>query len=404
MDDTMRVAVIGGGASGLAAAICAARAGASVCVFESARRVGQRLLKTGNGRCNLTNMHVHPADYHEPSQVAPLIEAYPAGRVLDFFEGLGLLTVEEDDGRVYPLSNNANTVLDVLRAACARHGVEELCGHEVTNICACDDGFEIACANGGRVTAGRVIVATGGGTSLLAGLGHEVVPFSPALCPLKTDTAALKGLSGVRAYAKVSAYDSADEVDAYAWLYGELLFRDYGLSGIVIFDMSREIDPGDYLGIDFVPQLTVEQYAAWLAYKHEAFCGSATGANSQPQTYAKLMCGDFHTRINDAIIKKAGCRPSDDVRPDALPVIAQTAKDFRVQVTGHGDVSQAQVMRGGAAMDEFDPLTLESRLHAGLFAAGETLDVDGRCGGFNLHWAWASGIAAGTAAAAQALE
>lgn len=399
MGEQRHVAVIGGGAAGLTAAIAAAREGAAVIIFEAAGRVGQKILKTGNGRCNLTNAQVLPADYHEPHYVAPLIEAWPSERVLGFFSELGLVTLEEDEGRIYPFSNTASSVLDVLRDACARLDVQALCEREVIAIECRERDFELACADGSTYTADRVIVATGGATSLLARVGHEMAPFHPVLCPLKTDTRALKGLSGVRTYAKVSAYDAADADEAYSWLFGEVLFRDYGLSGIVIFDMSREVDEGDYLGLDFLPQATEEQCEQWLNETYRIMCKCADEHNTPVPTYSELLRGVFHARLANAILRMAGCKPSQLASQETFAAIAHAVKDFRLQVTGFGNVKQAQVTRGGASMDEFDALTLESRLRPGLFAAGEVLDVDGRCGGFNLHWAWASGLAAGAAAA-----
>ena len=395
------VTIIGGGAAGLAAAIAAAQAGAHVAVLEAGKRVGQKILKTGNGRCNLTNTQVSPTDYSEPFYVAPFIETYPADRVLDFFDEIGLLTVEEEDGKVYPLSNSANTVLDVLRNACARFGVETHCEHEVVDVQSAEGGFEITCSNGKRYSADRVIVTTGGGSALLSRVGHTITHLQPVLCPLKTDTRPLRGLSGVRAHAKVSAYEFEEDYEPFAWLYGEVLFRDYGLSGIVIFDMSREVDAGDWLGMDFLPQVTDADCCEWLSSKYENMCKCADEHTTSHPTYSELMNGVFHTRLNDAIVRKAGCKPSAPALAESIPAIVRIAKDFRVQITGLGDASKAQVTRGGAAIDEFDALTFESKLVPGLFAAGETLSVDGRCGGFNLHWAWASGIAAGTASAGE---
>ena len=393
------VTIIGGGAAGLAAAVAAAQAGARVVVLEAGKRVGQKILKTGNGRCNLTNTQVSPTDYREPFYVAPFIEAYPADRVLDFFDKIGLLTVEEEDGRVYPLSNSANTVLDVLRTACTRLGVETHCEHEVVDMQPVGGGFEITCSNGKRYAADRVIVATGGGSVLLSRVGHTITHLQPVLCPLKTDTKPLRGLSGVRAHAKVSAYETEEDTAPFAWQFGEVLFRDYGLSGIVIFDMSREVDAGDWLGMDFLPQVTETDCCEWLSTKYENMCKCANEYATSPPTYSELLSGVFHTRLNDAIVRKAGCKPSAPALAESIPAIVEVAKDFRVRITGLGDASKAQVTRGGAAIDEFDVLTFESKLVPGLFAAGETLSVDGRCGGFNLHWAWASGVAAGMASA-----
>ena len=181
--------------------------------------------------------------------------------------------------------------------------------------------------------------------------------------------------------------------------YGEVLFRDYGLSGIVIFDMSREIGAGGILSLDFLPQLSPSQCVNYFTAKYASLSTSINELFGRMPNFTELMCGCFHTRVNDAVVRMAGFKPSEPATAKTLPKIAATAKDFRVRVTGLAETNQAQVTRGGASPWEFDSLTLESRLKPGIYAAGETIDVDGRCGGFNLHWAWASGIAAGTAAA-----
>ncbi len=399
MGGGVRVVVVGGGAAGLAAAISAARAGANVTIVEAAARVGQKILKTGNGRCNLTNANVQFADYHNGAAIMSLLEAYPTSRVLGFFGELGLLVTEEEEGRIYPFSNTANTVLDVLRAACEQNNVDVRCNHEVTNIQPTESGYRVMCAKNRNIDAQRVIIATGGGTSLLSCLKHTIEPFVPVLCPLETDTKPLKGLSGVRARARVSAYADEESVTPLAARYGEVLFRDYGLSGIVIFDMSREVGAGGVLSLDFLPQMSPGQCDAYFSAKYASLSQSTSELFGRAPNFTELMCGCFHTRVNDAVVRMAGFKPTAQVATDMIPRVAAAAKNFRVSVMGIADASQAQVTRGGASPWEFDSLTLESRLRPGIYAAGETLDVDGRCGGFNLHWAWASGMAAGSAAA-----
>lgn len=399
MGGKVHVVVIGGGAAGLVAAISAARAGADVTVVEASARVGQKILKTGNGRCNLTNANVQFTDYYNGAAIMSLLEAHPTSRVLGFFGELGLLVTEEDEGRIYPLSNTANTVLDVLRAACEQANVDVRCNHRVADIQPTESGYRVECSNGRDIDAQRVIIATGGGTSLLSCLRHTIDPFAPVLCPLETDVKPLKGLSGVRARARVSAYADEESITPLATRYGEVLFRDYGLSGIVIFDMSREVGAGGVLSLDFLPQMSPSQCDAYFSAKYASLSQSIDERFDRAPNFTELMCGCFHTRVNDAIVRMAGFKPTALATRDMIPQVAAAVKNFRVGVTGIADASQAQVMRGGASPWEFDSLTLESRLRPGIYAAGETLDIDGRCGGFNLHWAWVSGMAAGTAAA-----
>ncbi len=410
-----RVAVVGGGASGLAAAISAARAGAEVELFERDARVGKPVLKTGNGRCNLTNVHVAPCDYNDPDFVAPLLETWDAAAVRAWFAELGLLTCEEREGRVYPRSNAAATVVDVLRAACAAAGVREHVDAEVVAL-RCPDGegsAGVRCAvprsgfsldlGVGEVVDGfdAVVVAAGGGAGarLLEGCGHVLVPASPVLCSLACETRPLKGLDGVRVRCVASAFHPGEPAP-FAREAGEVLFRSYGVSGIVVFNMSRLVGPSDELSLDLLPEMGDKELADLLARRAQRF-----GADGEKASLSDLMRGIFAARVNDAVIRMAGFSPdaalAATVRSgDPWAQLAHAAKDFRLSVKGSGDAKRAQVTRGGARIDGFNPHTMASRLHPGLFACGEVLDVDGPCGGWNLHWAWVSGIAAGTAAAA----
>ncbi len=382
------VAIIGGGAAGLVAAIAAARAGAVVTVLEAAPRVGKKILVTGNGRCNLTNAAVAPGAYNDPAFVEAVLAEYDASAIRDFFGELGLLTYADDEGRVYPVSNAANSVLDVLRLECAHLGVTERCGFEVAGVSAAGDGFEVRSHGGETVSADAVVIATGGGDALLSALGHGSVQPAPVLGPLTTELAPIRGLSGVRVRCSASLLDDAGE--PVATERGELLFRDYGVSGIMVFDLSRALERGRTLSIDFFPDIAPDAFGALIAERCQALGWRTAGT---------FFDGMLQSRVAIAVLRAAGI--AAETPASALPAaeLAALLKDFRLAVTGHGDASQAQVTRGGAPTAEFDSRTLASRLAPGVFAAGEVLDVDGRCGGFNLHWAWASGLVAGEGAA-----
>ncbi len=403
------VAVIGGGAAGLAAAISAAREGAQVTIFEAGERAGKPILATGNGRCNLTNTRVGSNAYNRPKFVAPVLERYGFQEVKEFFRSLGLCVREESEGRVYPLSNAANTVVDVLLPACRRLDVGFIYKFKASSIKGRAGDFFVQAEDGREVDADAVIVAAGGGSHLLGSCGHELVPFEPVLCSLATDTQQIRGLSGVRVKARVSAYHE-DSVKAsgavatdtaaskpFASESGELLFRDYGVSGIVVFDMSRHVKPGDYLSIHMHPATDEVEAVNHLKDRHERL-GADYPAGAD-MTYEDLLRGMFHSRVNAALIKAAGLKPMATVDPEKLGDLAHSCVDFRLQVTGVGDAKNAQVTRGGAQVSQFDSQSMESLQVPGVYAAGETLDVDARCGGFNLHWAWASGIVAGKSAA-----
>lgn len=383
-----RVAIVGGGAAGLVAAITAARMGAAVTLLEAGSRVGQKILASGNGRCNLTNTGVAPEAYNAPEFVAPVLAGHGCEDVLAFFGDIGLLTYADDEGRVYPVTNAANSVLDVLRLEYAHLGVAERFGFEVARIEHGDGAFIVRSREGEAVDADAVIVASGGGRSVLEGLGHAIEPLWPALVPLTTDTRAIRGLSGVRVRCAASVLD--DSGAALATERGELLFRDYGVSGIMVLDLSRVALPGHTLSLDFFPDIGDAEMQQLLAGRAGSLGWRSAGT---------FFTGMLHTRVGQAVLRVAEMPPDTAASSLDTSALARLLKDFRLPVTGTGDPAQAQVTRGGVRLEGFDPVTMASRMVPGVFAAGEVLDIDGRCGGFNLHWAWASGIVAGRNAA-----
>ena len=298
----------------------------------------------------------------------------PAGKL-----AAGYVMVTDGEGRVYPLSDTAASVLDVLRLECARLGVEERCSAEITAVRPREDGTFLLCdREGGALAADRVIVSAGGGTALLRPLGHPYVPFSPVLCPLKTDAEPIRGLSGLRVRCRATLLRAGGMGCRET---GEILFREFGVSGILALDLSRFALPGDILSLDLLPETQEPELSVRLEEQRVLRAGDR-----------ELFTGVFHRRLGEAILRRTG-----SAEPRAL---ARTVKDYRLTVTGPGDVSNAQVTRGGADVCYFDPVTLESTLYPGLYAVGEALDVDGACGGYNLHWAFASGLAAGRSAGA----
>ncbi|HET6352380.1 MAG TPA: aminoacetone oxidase family FAD-binding enzyme [Coriobacteriia bacterium] len=386
------VAIIGAGPAGLTAACAAASLGARVTLLEGGPRVGRKILASGNGRCNLSNTAIMREAYNQPDFVAPVLTAVGVDQLRDYFTSLGLSTYADSENRVYPTSNVANSVLDVLRLEAAHLGVKTRLNLQVKKVTAVEGGgFEMLSTDGDRVSADYVIVSTGGGTSLLADFGHTIVPFSPVLGPIRTSVDTIKRLSGIRVRCSATLLDvdgpDGRELGSES---GELLFRDYGASGIMIFDLSRALEGATVLKLDFFPSTPAESLRELFTQRADELSW---------RTIETFLDGLTHHILAQALIAAADLDPAAKITVASAEALARIAKDFRLEVLGAGEAKQAQVTRGGADVSEFDPGTLESKLVPGVFAAGEVLDVDGRCGGYNLHWAWASGLVAGAVVA-----
>ena len=402
----MQVIIIGGGASGLMAAITAARNGRQVTLLERQARVGRKLLATGNGRCNLTNQNMGLPYYHgqAPDFARPALEALDLDATLDFFHSLGLLTTAEDNGRVYPYSDQAGSVLDVLRFAADAAGVMTRTGFEVTGLKRGKKGFLVSSAEE-TLPADRVIVCCGGmaggklggtrsGYELLQALGHSVTKLYPALVQIKTDNTYVKALKGVRANADLRLCRGQAAVAASR---GEVQFTEFGVSGPAVFEISRQAAIGGEgltLHLDLWAEKSHEEICSHLARR----CRSKAGCAGSEQTAGCIFAGVLHSRLGQVVAKAAGLSPAvplGSLQAADLDALAAQCKDFPLPVTGTCGFDQAQVTAGGLDTAEFDPHTLQSRLVSGLYACGELLDIDGDCGGYNLQWAWSSGRLAG---------
>ena len=398
------VAVIGGGAAGMMAALEAASRGAAVSVYERQNRVGRKLAVTGNGRCNLSNLNASPAAYHgaDGSFAEPALRRFSPEETLSYFRSLGLLTVAEPDGRVYPLSDTSGSVVDVLRFAMEALGVRLKDSCEVRSLERYGEGFRLTCKDG-SVEADRVIVACGGmagerfggtglGYRLLESLGHHCTPLRWSLVQLRSDNPYCRSLKGIRADAEVSALCRGERLASSA---GEVQFTDYGLSGPAIFEISRSAlsCPKTVISLDLVRSVSESELAAMLLQRKR----------STPQlTLGDVFLGTVQNRIGRVLVSASGLKASESVRSlgeKTARTLATLAKNFEFSVIGDMGAANAQVTAGGILTSEFDPETMESRLVSGLYACGEVLDIDGDCGGYNLQWAWSSGRLAGMSAA-----
>lgn len=393
-----RVAVIGGGAAGMAAAIAAAECGDRVLLLERMDRVGRKLLATGNGRCNLMNRGAwrYPGGGTFAAEVLKRCGAVEQTR---FWQKHGLYLRQEEDGRVYPVSGQASTVLDVLRLALDAQGVTVRTGAEVTALRREDQGWAV-CLDQERIHCDRVIVAGGGcaqpklGSNgscyeLLRPLGHHRTSLRPALTQIETDAEPIRGLSGIRVKASVRVMQ---ENNCQHEEQGELLFADYGISGVCVMQCARYAAPGTEVEIDLLSGMGLTQEAA----REELRARSVRWA-SQPME--QLMTGLCVSRLAIAVGRQAQVRFQNrrmgSLTSQEADRLAKTLGAFQLMVRGVRGFDSAQVTSGGLISSDFNAKTMESRLNPGLYAAGEVLDVDGDCGGFNLMFAFGSGLLAG---------
>ena len=396
----MVIGIIGGGASGMAAALAAAEnKDAQVILMERQTRVGRKLLSTGNGRCNLTNLHAKDGGYHgsAPEFTRYAISQFPPEAALQWFRSLGLLTVAEDSGRVYPYSDQANSVVDVLRFGLEQPNITVKLGLEVEKVKKTPNGFRVE-AKGETVECDRLIVACGGlagtklggsmsGYKLLRALGHSCTKLRPTLVQLKSGWAGCASLKGVRANCRVEILHNGEKT---AESTGQLQFTEYGLSGPVIFEISRDVcqGGGDWkCRLDFLPEVSANDLRGELTRRRET---------NLP--VSELLTGILHNRLGRVLTQSAGLAPNAPIRELSDWEIGQAVsavKALEVSLTEPMGMDSAQVTAGGIVTSEFDETTMQSRLVPGLYACGEVLDIDGDCGGYNLQWAWSSGRLAG---------
>ncbi len=418
------VLVIGAGASGLTAAIAAAREGARVRVLERNSRPGRKLLLTGNGRCNMTNMDpVLPSAYHSVRQKAEaadlpkqVLAVFGVSDTLRFFEEIGLMT-QERDGYVYPRSGQAQSVLNVLLAELEKLHVKMKYQAEVTGLdYDPDEGLWTVRTDGWAYPARQVILACGSRAGLAESeksrgadawelvkhLGHTVTEPWPALTAMHCPDPDLKLCEGARTKAGVTLSDAGSGAVA-GREEGELQWTASEVSGIPVFQLSRftyglSVKKPMLLMVDFYPEYSEEFLKARLM--------GLFSSCREKESLSRLMEGFVHARLAAFLVKKAGLR--DGFRPEkaeeTAAVFASLLKRLELTVDGVRDFSRAQICLGGVSPEEVSAVTMESRICPGLYLTGELLDIDGPCGGYNLQWAFSSGMTAGRAAGKKSRE
>ncbi len=401
------VVIIGGGAAGLTAAISAARSGSAVAVLEHMDRVGKKILSTGNGKCNLSNELQGGQNYRgpDPDFVCPVLDAFDLKKTLAFFRSIGILTISKN-GYLYPRTEQASSVLDALRYECERQGAELKTSCHLLEIKALYPGFFISYEEEGKkkeLRTGSLLIATGGLSAAKTGsdgsidpflmkLGHSMTERVPALCALKCKGNFWGQISGIRTDAEIRLFSEGKEL---ACEKGNLQLTGYGISGIPVFQLSRwaayEVKKGHRVmaEIDFLPDLESRPLQRYLQHR-----ARATEGEELVRTFEGLL----PKKLLPLMMKKSGLemkRKGKELSEKKIRNFLLSAKAFQVEIEGPVSFEQSQVTAGGISGAEVNPFSLESRILEGLFFAGELLDVDGRCGGYNLQWAWSSGYIAG---------
>jgi predicted Rossmann fold flavoprotein len=402
----MTVAVIGAGASGLAAALQAAWNGADVALFERNATVGRKLLVTGSGHCYITNDGVSAAKYTcaDPAWMETLLSRFGVSDLLEMLAAIGIPVYKTSDGWYYPLSNSAQSVVEAFSSSLDLAGVTIINKTQVRSISVCDKGLAVGFTQDGKKQEGefeRVIVSAGGMAypalgsrgelfPVLEGLGHTVLPKRPALAPLLVDLGDLHSLKGVRLDVGATLWNGSRKLSSSK---GNLIFTEWGLNGPAVMDLSHHVS--SHIGSSLVLSLNL------LAFFQDEFDHLLAQKRKSPMPVRVLLNAFFPPKVTETLLKNARlvkniplCRVEDSM----LESLIDQLKDTRLPVKGVRGFEFCQVSAGGVPVGEVDPQTLESRRVKGLYLTGETLDVVGPCGGYNLHFAFASGALAGRAA------
>lgn len=395
-------AIIGGGASGLAAAIMLKQNNKqlNIAVFEQLDRVGKKISVTGNGRCNIANKNAKSSNFHGKSlqKAEEILSNFPLSQVEEFFSSIGIEFAYEKS-KAYPRSFQASSVVDALRFAAENLGVEIFTSSKITDLRGSKDNYNLFTDNKEiphfKLKARSVLIATGGlaggsklgsngdGYAMLKKIGHKILPQSPVIVQVKTENSVTKSLKGIKIDAKVTVTNKNKTFSDF----GEVLFCDYGLSGPPILQLSRYCENGAIIHLDMFDEMDVNALTSLLIKRICIF-------KNQPLT--EFFAGLLHKRLGQAVLKSLDFQisaPCNTVTEFGCKQIAKTLKDFKFKALGNTGFVNAQATAGGADLADFDN-NLMSKKMAGIFAAGEVLDVDGDCGGFNLLWAWSSAYTA----------
>ncbi|MBU3190090.1 NAD(P)/FAD-dependent oxidoreductase [Clostridium bowmanii] len=397
--------IVGGGAAGLTSALIAKDLGIDVAIIEGSDRVGKKILTTGNGRCNISNTNINIDRYHSenPNFSKNTLDSFTINHTIDFFGNLGIPLVTLDGGKMFPMSLQASSVLDILRFSLEEKNIPVYINTKAKQIIKKNKCFKILTADDITYECEKLIIATGGksspktgsdgsGYTLAKQLGHSVISPVPALVQLKLNYDRLKALSGVKFDGNAEIFIDNKSIQKE---FGEILFTDYGISGPPILQLSRTASYAlaknnkVSLHIDLLPTISAEDLkifleSHWSIFRDRSLNDSLIGIINKKVIPIILK----HAKIED--IHKSCC----DLELTEKNSIYELLKKWKFEVSGTNSFSNAQVTAGGINTKEINPQTLESNIVPNLYFAGEILDVDGDCGGFNLQWAWSSGAIA----------
>ncbi len=392
--------IVGGGASGIMAAIMAKDLGIDVAILESNDRIGKKILTTGNGRCNITNKNINVLRYHSENKTFfnKVFENFTLKNTVEFFNSIGLYLVTLDSDKMYPMSLQASSVLDVFRFALEEREVPIYLNHKVKEI-NYKNKFIIDCVNEENFICNKLLLCTGGksapktgsdgsGFTLAKKLGHNIINPIPALVQLKLNHNKLKALSGVKFDGNAHIYVN-DKLRRSE--FGEVLFTDYGISGPPILQLSRIASYNLSKGKDI--SLKIDMMSNFSKDELKDFLENHFGTYSYRSVHDALI-GIINKKIIPIILKEANIdnihKPCWSLEWEEKEMLLSLLKEWTFKVSGTNSFDNAQVTAGGVDTKEVDENTLQSKIVPNLYFAGEILDVDGDCGGFNLQWAWSS--------------
>jgi len=398
-----KIIIVGGGASGLVAGIVAARNGAKVTIIERKEKIGKKILATGNGRCNISNRHISKERYHTEDKVFEMydqvLECCDLTTITNFFNELGVDFIEQEKGKLFPLSLQASAIVDVLLIELERLKVDIIINEEVIKI-EHTNQFKVT-TNEKTYYAGHVILATGGqstpdlgsngsGYQLAKMLNHTITPLYPSIIQLKTDFPYLKSVKGTKIEGVISLFDKEELLIKAE---GEILFTDYGLSGPPVLDVSRIASQRVNQGLETIAHInmlpTITDLDQYLINRIDMASGKST---------AELLIGLVNKRLIIPVLKYAEIdihKKACDITKQERKVLVMTLSALTMKVTGTNQWNQSQVTSGGISLTDINPRTMGSLLVPDLYICGELMDVDGDCGGFNLQWAFSTGYIAG---------